>query len=62
MRMQLELRLTLQSVGTNTMPKPEIVITHCKDKFDAEGRLTDETTREHLRRFLVAFLEWTRRF
>jgi chromate reductase len=62
MRMQLELRLTLQSVGTYTMPKPEIVVTHCKDKFDAEGRLTDANTREHLARFLAAFVEWTRRF
>jgi chromate reductase len=62
MRMQLELRLALQSMGTYTMPKPEIVIPHCKDKFDAEGRLIDANTREHLARFLVAFAEWTKLF
>jgi chromate reductase len=62
MRMQFELRLALQSMGTYTMPKPEIVVTHCKDKFDAQGRLTDEGTREHLARFLLAFVEWTKRF
>lgn len=62
MRMQLQLRNTLQSVGMYVMPKPEIVVTHSKDKFDAEGKLTDEKTREHLTRFLAAFVEWAQRF
>lgn len=62
MRMQLQLRNTLQSVEMYVMPKPEIVIAHCKDKFDAQGRLTDEKARELLTRFLAAFGEWTRRF
>jgi chromate reductase len=61
-RMQLQLRQTLQSVGAYVMPKPEIVITSCRDKFDADGRLTDEATREHLAKFLSAFADWTRRF
>ena len=62
MRMQLQLRQTLQAVGMYAMPRPEIFVTFCRDKFDADGRLTDEKTREHLRRFLTAFVEWTRRF
>lgn len=62
MRMQLQLRLALQSVEMYVMPKPEIVVTHAKDKFDAAGNLTDEKTREHVASFLSAFLVWVGRF
>ena len=62
MRMQLQARLTLQSIEAYTMPKPEMVVPHCVDKFDAEGRLVDVATREHMTRFLAAFAEWSRRF
>ena len=62
MRMQPQLRLTLQAIGACAMPKPEVAVASCRDKFDAEGRLTDEKTREHLQGFLIAFADWTRRF
>jgi chromate reductase len=62
MRMQIQLRLTLQAVEMYAMPKPEFVLPFCRDKFDGEGRLTDEKTRERLAAFMVAFAEWTRRF
>ena len=62
MRMQPQLRLTLQAIGAYVMPKPEVAVASCRDKFDAEGRLTDEKTREHLKGFLIAFADWTRRF
>jgi len=62
MRMQPQLRLTLQALEAYAMPKPEVVVPFCRDKFDAEGRLTDEKTRVHLQGFLVAFADWTRRF
>jgi chromate reductase, NAD(P)H dehydrogenase (quinone) len=61
-RMQLQLRQTLQAVGMYAMPGPEIFVTFCRDKFDGDGHLTDEKTREHLKGFLAAFLAWTRRF
>jgi len=61
MRMQLQLRQTLQAVGAYVMPRPEIVVTGCRDKFDAEGHLADEKTREHLAAFLSAFVDWARR-
>jgi chromate reductase, NAD(P)H dehydrogenase (quinone) len=62
MRMQPQLRLSFQALDAYAMPKPEVVIPFCKDKFDAEGRLTDEKTREHLKGFLAAFAVWIRRF
>jgi chromate reductase len=62
MRMQPQLRLTLQALEMYAMPKPEVLVPFCRDKFDDVGRLTDEKTREQLSRFLTAFAEWTRRF
>jgi len=62
MRMQLQLRAILQSVGAYTLPKPEFVLPHCRDRFDGDGRLVDVTTREHLAALLTALAEWSRRF
>jgi chromate reductase, NAD(P)H dehydrogenase (quinone) len=58
MRMQIHLRSIVQGIGMIAMPKPEVVVTHCRDKFDAEGRLTDTATREHVTAFMAAFLAW----
>ena len=44
------------------MPQPELLVSRANEKFDTEGKLTDETTREHLRKFLEAFRAWTLRF
>jgi len=30
--------------------------------FDASGKLTDESTRQHVQKFLEAFLRWIARF
>jgi chromate reductase len=62
MRMQVQLRSTLQSLDMYAMPKPEMVVTRCEEKFDHDGRLTDPSTREHLDAFLAAFAQWIRRF
>jgi chromate reductase len=40
------------------MLQPEMLVARAHEKFDAEGRLVDDPTRDHLRRFLVAFEEW----
>jgi hypothetical protein len=45
------------------MPEPQMLIPFSRQKFDAEtGDLVDEETRERLRRFLSALVEWTGRF
>jgi hypothetical protein len=45
------------------MPEPQMLIPFSRQKFDAEtGNLVDEETRERLRRFLSALVEWTQRF
>ncbi len=45
----------------NAMPQlvtSEVLIFRAQEKFDAEGKLTDEKTREKLKSFLAAFADW----
>ena len=41
--------------------RPEVMIAQAGTRFDAEGRLTDEKTREFVRALLVALQDWTER-
>jgi hypothetical protein len=41
--------------------QPEILVSQAQEKFDAEGRLTDETTRKFVGKILAALRDWTRR-
>jgi hypothetical protein len=43
------------------MVKPGVLVAMPWTKFDDLGRLTDEDTREFLRRHLEAFAEWVAR-
>ena len=61
-RGQSQLRQAFEFTNSYAMPQPELLVFKAHEKFDAEGRLTDERTREHLQRFLVAFAGWIRRF
>jgi chromate reductase len=60
-RGQSQLRQAFVFTNSYCMPQPEILVYRAHEKFDAEGRLTDEKTREHLGRFLEAFASWIRR-
>jgi chromate reductase len=60
-RAQMHLRQV--AVYTNMLPlnKPEVTIQRARDKFDANGNLTDEHSREQIRALLEALAAWTRR-
>jgi chromate reductase len=60
-RAQLALRQSLLFTETYVLMKPEIMVTRAADKFDADGRLTDETTRGLVRQLLEALSTWTAR-
>jgi chromate reductase len=60
-RGQLALRQALDS-DASVMGSPEVLIARAAERFDADGRLTDETTRRFLSRFLAAFAAWVERF
>ena len=61
-RGQSQLRQAFEFTNSYAMPQPELLVFKAHEKFDAEGRLTDEATRQFLGRFLAAFLAWTLRF
>jgi hypothetical protein len=44
------------------MLQPEIKIPSAAPLFGASGKLTDENTRQHLKKFLEAFAIWIGRF
>jgi chromate reductase len=57
----MHLRQILQHNGVLVLPKPEVHISRSHEKFDAEGNLTDEHTRESLRTLLGALATWIRK-
>jgi len=60
-RAQLHLRQVC--VFTNILPvnKPEVLVARAREKFDDNGRLTDETTAGFVRDLLTALADWTLR-
>lgn len=54
-RMQYELRRVLHCLEAQVLLKPEIFIGLAASKFDANGKLTDEPTRQMLRQQMAAF-------
>lgn len=62
MRAQYHLRQILIYTDNPVMGQPEVLIPNATARFDAELRLTDESTRELLRRFAIAFVAHVRRF
>jgi chromate reductase len=62
MRAQLHLRQSFVFTDTPAMLRPEVIVPKAAERFDATGRLTDETTRQFIASFLVDFSRWIRRF
>lgn len=53
LRGQLALRQSLHCTETRVLLKPEVLVGKAGEKFDAELRLVDEGTREHVAKLLV---------
>ncbi len=60
LRAQLHLRQVLAYLETHPLPRPEVLVTHAREKFDGEGRLVDESTRARVRELVVALRDWAR--
>jgi chromate reductase len=58
-RAQYHFRQTAVFVDLKLVSRPEVMIAHAAQKFDAEGRLTDEKTRDAIRKLLEALARWT---
>jgi chromate reductase len=61
-RGQSQLRQAFEFTNSYCMPQPEILVFRAHEKFDPEGRLTDESTATHLRAYLEALAAWALRF
>ena len=61
-RAQHALRQSFVFTETYAMLQPEIKIPSAAPLFDASVKLTDETTRQYLKKFLEAFARWVERF
>ncbi len=60
-RAQYQLRQMLVTLNMHAINKPELMVASAKEKFDAEGNLTDETTKERVKTLLLALVDWTQR-
>jgi chromate reductase len=57
-RMQTAFNPVFQFLNMKPVFKPEVLIAQAKNKFDAEGKLTDEKSRELVSRKLLALKEF----
>lgn len=60
-RAQYHLRQMFVFLDMYALNRPEVMIPRAKEKFDAEGNLTDPETRDRIRALVDALVVWTRR-
>lgn len=60
-RAQMALRQVFVFTNLLAINKPEVLVARAHEKFDAEGKLTDETTRKLIGELLAGLAAWTRR-
>lgn len=60
-RAQLHLRQVLAYLEAYTVTRPEVLVSQAAERFDAEGRLIDETARKLIADLLVALRDLTLR-
>src|SRR5215207_2509519 len=59
-RAQYHLRQVMVFLNMFPINQPEVMIGNASARFDSEGNLTDEQTREFIRRLLQNLVDWTR--
>ena len=60
-RAQYHLRQSFVFLDMHPVNRPEVFVTFAPEKFDSEGRLTDQNTRQIVTELLTALAAWTRR-
>ena len=60
-RAQYHLRQIFVFLNAHVMNRPEVMITQAQNKFDADGKLTDQPTRDIMGTLLASFKDWTLR-
>ena len=60
-RAQSHLRQIFVNINVFTINQPEVMIANAAQRFDKEGRLTDEVARKRIRQLLQNLEDWARR-
>ncbi|MGA2280048.1 MAG: NAD(P)H-dependent oxidoreductase [Verrucomicrobiota bacterium] len=60
-RAQYHLRQVFVALNVLPINQPEVMIGNAAERFDAQGNLTDERTKKHIRQLLQNLAEWARR-
>ena len=60
-RAQYHLRQVMVFLNMFPVNQPEVMIGNASERFDSEGNLTDEQTKEFIRQLLQNLVEWARR-
>jgi chromate reductase len=60
-RAALRAATTLVPEGATLANQPELMIGNAATRFDGDGNLTDDTTRQRIRELLRSLVDWTRR-
>jgi len=60
-RMQYHLRQIMVFLNMFPLNRPEVMITNAAEKYDGDGNLTDENTKDHIRKLVAALVDWTRK-
>ena len=59
-RAQYHLRQVFVFLNMLPINQPEVMISNAGERFDAQGNLTDETTKKLIRQLLQRLADWTR--
>ncbi len=59
-RSQLALRQVFVFTKSYVLLEPEVHVSAAREKFDAEGNLTDDRTHENVRALVASLVEWAR--
>jgi chromate reductase len=60
-RAQYHLRQSFICLNMHPLNRPEVMMPLAQEHVDANGNLTDETTRQLIRQLLEALVQWTRK-
>ena len=60
-RAQYHLRQMMVFLNMFPINQPEVMIGNAQDRFDSQGNLTDEVTKDLMRQLLQNVIEWSRR-
>ncbi|MEM2154150.1 MAG: NAD(P)H-dependent oxidoreductase [Nitrososphaeria archaeon] len=58
-RAQYHLRQVLLGLNMHPINRPEVIVPYADEKFDKDGRLIDQETREIVKSLLEALVNWT---